>query len=475
LVFASHRYFQFHTIGAIPRKVVALSTNPAGLLDRLFTTDAMRGIFCDRRYVQSMLDFESGLARALVRTGIAPASVLPAIESSCDASLFDLETLSVEAATAGNLAIPLVKRLTALVGKGNPQAMRFVHWGATSQDVIDTGLVLQLRDAFDVVDADLAAMAAALAKLARDYRDTLLPGRTLLQHAAPVTFGFKVAGWLAAMQRHRERLRQTRVRAVVLQFGGAVGTLAAFGGQGSAVAEALASELKLAGPDLSWHTHRDSLAEVATTLGLLTGTLGKIARDVSLLAQSEVGEVLEPAAAGRGGSSTMPHKRNPVGAAVVLAAAIRVPALVATMLSAMVQEHERGLGGWHAEWQTLPEICLLSAGALSHLAFVVTSPEIFTEKMRADLDLTRGLILSEAVSMALAAHIGKQPAHEIMERASRRTIESGAHLREVLLADQEVTRHVSSDEIRRLLDPANYTGVALEGIDRVLQKYSGNQ
>jgi 3-carboxy-cis,cis-muconate cycloisomerase len=453
---------------------VALNTNPAGLLDRLFTTDAMRDVFCDRRYVQSMLDFELGLARALVRTGIAPSSALPAIESSCDTSLFDFETLSVEAASAGNLAIPLVKQLTALVGKADPQAMRFVHWGATSQDVIDTGLVLQLRDAFDIFDADLVAMAAALAKLAREHRSTLLPGRTFLQHAAPVTFGFKVAGWLTAIQRHRERLRQTRARTLVLQFGGAVGTLAAFGEKGSAVAEALASELKLTRSDLSWHTHRDSFAEVATMLGLLTGTLGKIARDLSLLTQTEVGEVLEPAGSGRGGSSTMPHKRNPVGAAVALAAATRVPALVATMLSAMVQEHERGLGGWHAEWQTLPEICLLCSGALSHLTLVVASPEIFTEKMRADLELTRGLILSEAVSMALAAHIGKHAAHEIMERASRRTIESGAQLGEVLLADPEVARHISSDEIRRLLDPANYIGRALEDVDRVLEKYSGN-
>jgi 3-carboxy-cis,cis-muconate cycloisomerase len=454
---------------------VALRTNPAGLLDRLFTTDAMREIFCDRRYLQSMLDFESALARALARTGIAPASILPAIESCCDASLFDFETLSVEAASAGNLAIPLLKHLTALVAKADPQAMRFVHWGATSQDAIDTGLVVQLRDALDIFDEDLGALAAALARLARDHRDTLLPGRTWLQHAAPVTFGLKVAGWLAAIQRHRQRLQQTRSRALVVQFGGAVGTLAAFSDRGSAVADALAAELKLARPDLSWHTHRDSLAEVATTLGLLTGTLGKIARDLSLLAQSEVAEVLEPAVPGRGGSSTMPHKRNPVGAAVVLSAAIRIPALVATMLSAMLQEHERGLGGWHAEGQTLPEICLLSAGALSHLTFVVASPEIFVSKMTADLDLTRGLILSEAVSMALALHIGKQPAHEIIERASRRAIDSGSHLLDVLLEDPEVTRHLSAIEIRRLLDPANYTGMALEGIDRVLEKYGGNK
>ena len=452
---------------------MALSTNPAGLLDHLFTTDAMRGIFCDRRYLQSILDFESALARALVRTGIAPASTLAAIESSCHASHFDFEVLSVEAASAGNLAIPLVKHLTALVAKADPQAMGFVPWGATSQDAIDTGLVLQLRDAFDVFDADLAALAAAVAKLARDHRATLVPGRTWLQHAAPVTFGFKAAGWLTAIQRHRERLQQTRTRALVLQFGGAVGTLAAFGERGSAVADALAAELKLARPDMSWHTHRDGLAEVATTLGLLTGTLGKIARDLSLLGQSEVGELLEPAAPGRGGSSTMPHKRNPVGAAVVLSAAIRIPSLVATMLSAMVQEHERGLGGWHAEWQTLPEICLLCSGALGHLTLVAGSAKVVTNKMVHDIDLTHGLILSEAVAMALAVHIGKQPAHQIIERGSRGAIDSGAHLRDVLLRDPEVTRYLSEEEIRRLFDPANYTGVALDSIDQVLQKFSG--
>jgi 3-carboxy-cis,cis-muconate cycloisomerase len=441
----------------------------------LFTTEAMRQIFCDRRYLQSMLDFESALARALVRTGIAPDKILPAIEVNCDAARFDFDGLSIEAASAGNVAIPLVKRLTTLVGKTDPRAMRFVHWGATSQDAIDTGLVLQLRDAFALFDSDLAKLAAALAKLARDHRDTLVPGRTWLQHAAPTTFGFKVAGWLDAVQRHRQRLQQTRARVLVLQFGGAVGTLAAFGDRASAVADALAADLKLPRPDLSWHSHRDSLAEVATTLSLLTGTLGKIARDLSLLAQTEVAEVLEPASPGRGGSSTMPHKRNPVGAAVVLAAAIRIPSLVATMLSAMVQEHERGLGGWHAEWQTLPEICLLSAGALSHLTAVVSSPEVLTEKMSSDLNLTLGLILSEAVSMALAAHIGKQPAHELIERACRSAIDSGAHLRDVLLADHDVTRHLPADEIHRLLDPANYTGIARDSIERVLQKYGANK
>jgi 3-carboxy-cis,cis-muconate cycloisomerase len=431
----------------------------------------MREVFCDRRYLQSMLDFESALARALVHASLAPEAILPAIESACDAVRFDVEALAAEAASAGNVAIPLVQQLTALVAKADPQAMRFIHWGATSQDVIDTGLVLQLRDALALFESNLAALSAVLAKLAHDHRDTLLPGRTWLQQAAPVTFGFKVAGWLDAVERHRERLQAARKRVLVLQFGGAVGTLAALGDRAAPVASALAAELELRLPDLPWHTHRDSVAEVATTLGLLTGTLGKIARDVSLLAQSEVAEVFEPFSPGRGGSSTMPHKRNPIGSAVVLAAAIRVPALVATMLSAMVQEHERGLGGWHAEWETLPEICLLAAGALAHLTTVVSSPDVFAEKMATDLDLTRGLLLSEAVSMALAAHVGKLPAHEIVERACRRAVDSGERLRDVLLADGDVARHLSVNEIHLLLDPKNHLGQASRLTDQVLQKY----
>lgn len=446
---------------------------PLRLLDGLFTTRAMREIFSDHSQLQKMLDFEAALARALARTGVAPAAILPAIESQCDAKSMDLDQLRDGAERAGNLAIPLVKALTGLVEQTDPVAAGFVHWGATSQDVIDTGLTLQLRDALGQIDQGLTKLSDVLGRMAEKYKSTILVGRTWLQQAPPVTFGLLVAGWLSAVDRHRARLAETRHRALVLQFGGAVGTLAALGDRGLEVAAALADELKLALPDLPWHAQRDRMAEVASTLGLLVGSLGKIARDISLMAQTEIGEVTEPGPPGRGGSSAMPHKRNPVGSAVVLAAAIRVPALVSVMLAAMVQEHERGLGGWQAEWETLPEICTLTAGALSQVTQVLAGLEVHEAKMEANLDATRGLILSEAVAVALGKHIGRFKAHSILEQSCRRALDSGRHLRDVLMEDENVRAHLSSNDIACLLDPRNYTGSAEGMVDRALRGRSG--
>jgi 3-carboxy-cis,cis-muconate cycloisomerase len=446
-----------------------LSQSPTiRLLDPLFTTDQAREIFSDRGRLQGMLDFEAALARALALAGVAPSVVAPAIQAHCKAELFTSDMLAREAGLAGNLAIPLVKALTAAVAKSDEKAAGFVHWGATSQDAIDTGLILQLSGAFDLISRQLGDLSEALAQVTEEHRTTLLAGRTWLQQASPTTFGFKAAGWLDAVNRDRARVVATRKQVLVLQFGGAVGTLAALGEQGPAVARALAEELKLELPSVPWHTHRDRFAVVATTLGLLVGTLGKIARDVSLMAQTEVGEALERAAPGKGGSSTLPHKRNPVGSAVVLAAAIRVPALVSTMLAALVQEHERGLGGWHAEWETLPEIFMLAAGALSHTIQIVNGLEVHEEKMAQNLEATRGLILAEAVAIALAKHMGRMPAHHLIEQASRKALESSRTLRDVLAEDKQVRDHLSTAEIDKLLDPKNYIGSAASMIDRVL-------
>jgi 3-carboxy-cis,cis-muconate cycloisomerase len=446
-----------------------LSEKPtARLLDPLFTTDAMREVFSDRRRLQGLLDFEAALARALARAGVAPAAAIEPIVAQCSTDKFALDVLAREAALAGNVAIPLVKALTAAVATSDAKAAGFVHWGATSQDAMDTGLVLQLRDALDLLQRELLQFSATLARVAEMHQNTLLAGRTWLQQASPVTLGLKVAGWLDAIHRHQARIAHARTEVLTLQFGGAVGTLAALGEKGPAVAVALASDLKLRVPSIPWHTHRDRFAEVATALGLLVGTLGKIARDISLLAQTEVGEILEPTASGRGGSSTLPHKRNPVGSAVVLAAAIRVPALVSVMLTAMVQEHERGLGGWHAEWETLPEIFLLAAGALAHLAHVVDGLDVYEEHMTHNLGATHGLILSEAIAIALAKQIGRSPAHQLVEHAAHRALESGRSLRDLLLEDQEVRAHLSPAEIDSLLDPKNYTGSAAAMIQQVL-------
>jgi len=444
-----------------------------GLLDRLFAAQAMGELFSDRARVQGMLDFEAALARAEAASNVIREDAAIAIAAECRAERFDLDALSSSAALAGNLAIPLVKALTDRVAEKDPEAARFVHWGATSQDAIDTGLVLQLRSAFELFDVDLVRLTAALAELTRAHRSTVLLGRTWLQSAPPITFGLKVAGWLSAIQRQRARLRELRARLLVVQLGGAVGTLASLQARGLAVATRLAEELKLSLPDIPWHTQRDRVAETATVLGLLAGTLGKIGRDISLLMQTDVAEVFEPRGPGRGGSSTMPHKHNPVGAAVMLAAATRVPFLVGTLLAAMPQEQERGLGGWQAEWDVLPEICLLTSGALQQAVHVVEGLEVDDARMRANFEATLGVVLAEPVALALARRMDRRVAHELVARMCARAQTEGRPLSEVLLADEHVSLHLSAAEIRRLCDPTAYLGLAESWIDRVLASVAG--
>jgi 3-carboxy-cis,cis-muconate cycloisomerase len=440
------------------------------MLDHLFTTERMSAIFSDEGYIQRMLDVEAALARAEARVGMLRPDLAEAIAARCHADRFDIKAIAGAAAKAGNPAIPLIAALTELVAKDDPEAARYVHWGATSQDTMDTGLVLQLRDALDALDADLARLARACASLAERYADLPLAGRTWLQQALPTTFGLKAAGWLSAINRHRERLRELRPRALVAQLGGAVGTLAAFGPHGLDVLDALAEELRLSPPDLPWHAHRDRVVEVAATLGLIAGTLGKVARDIALMSQTEVGEVSEPFEPGKGISSTMPQKRNPVGSSVALAAAAQTPGLVATMLAAMPQEHERGLGGWQAEWQTLPEIARLTAGALWRMIEVTEGLEVNADRMRANLDLSGGVICSEAVAMALLPHLGKSAAHQVVEEASRRALDKSMPLRVVLEEFSQVTAHLSSGELDRLCDPDHATGLATQLVRRALAR-----
>jgi 3-carboxy-cis,cis-muconate cycloisomerase len=441
------------------------------LNDRLTSTDAMLAVFAPTSMVQRMLDVEAALARALAAAGVIPADAVAPIEAACRAHRLDAEALTAAAASAGNLAIPLVKQLTARVAEHVPDAAKYVHWGATSQDIIDSGMVLQLRDALDQIAAGVDALCDVLARQAAAYRDTPMIGRTWLQQALPITLGLKFAQWLDALERHRTRLAQLRTRALALQFGGAAGTLASLGDAAPAVARALASDLSLPLPSVPWHTQRDRVTEAATVLGLLTGTLGKIARDVSLQMQTEVGELAEPSASGKGGSSTMPHKRNPVGCAAALTAAARVPGLVATMLSAMVQEHERALGGWQAEWETLPDIARLCAGALANITEIAAGLDVDTTRLAENLGMTRGLILGEAVMLALGASIGRLRAHELVEHAARKAIASGRTLREVLGDDPDVTRVLSNEQLDGLFDPARYSGQARQFVDAVLEGY----
>jgi 3-carboxy-cis,cis-muconate cycloisomerase len=445
------------------------------LLDPLFRSQAVEKVFSNRATLQAMLDFEAALARAEARAGFIPAAAAPAIEAKCHAELYDMTVLARAAANAGNLAIPLVKQLTLLVAQKEKDAARYVHWGATSQDAIDTGRVLQLRQALILVSSELDLLAIALGELAHKNRTTLVAARTSMQQALPTTFGLKVAGWLDAIDRHRARLAETQERCLVLQFGGAAGTMAALGARGLDVAANLAKELQLPLPEIPWHSHRDRLAEIATTLGLCCGTLGKIARDISLHTQTEVGEVFEPSSDDRGGSSTMPHERNPVTCAVLLSAAARVPALVSAMLATMVQEQERGLGGWHSEWETLPDIVRLAAGALHHLMTTVSALELDPERMRQNLELTQGLIFAEVVAMALAEKMPRPDAQELVQKACKRAQSARRDLRSVLAQDAIVKANLSDAELDRLFTPANYLGVADQFIDRVLASSSAHR
>ena len=437
----------------------------------LFTTDAMRAIFSARARLARMLEFEAALARAEARAGVIPQAAADAIALQCDAKRFDTGEIEAAARIAGNVAIPLVAALTRAVGAVDADAKGYVHWGATSQDAIDTGLVLQLRDALALIDADLARLAGALAMQARRHAATVLSGRTWLQQALPITLGVKLAAIVSALDRHRDRIASLRSRALVLQFGGAAGTLASLHERGLAVSDELGRELGLEVPDMPWHTERDRLCEIAATLGMLTATLGKLARDLSLLAQTEVGEADEPAAPGRGGSSTMPQKRNPVGASIALAAALRVPGLVATMLQAAVQEHERGLGNWPAEWETLPQIVMLTAGALDAMAEVAEGLDIHVDRMRANLDLTHGLIFAEAVQMALAPAMGRDAAHSLVAGACRRASAQRAHLRDILENEPRVNDVLGREAIAHLFDPAAYLGQSRAYVERALVRH----
>jgi 3-carboxy-cis,cis-muconate cycloisomerase len=445
-----------------------MSTSLSPLLAPMLSSAAMRAVCDDAAYLQHMLDFEAALARAEAATGVIPAPAAAPIANACKASSFDLADLAEAATRSGNLAIPMVKALTAGVAKADADAARYVHWGATSQDVIDTATMLTLRAAIGALLPDIDRAIAGFAKLARQHRDTAVVARTWLQHALPMPFGLKLAEYAAALHRSRTRLQRLHNEALALQFGSAAGTLAALGDKGLLVAERLAKELKLPLPDAPWHTHRDRLAEAASVFAILAGTCGKIARDVSLMMQTDVAEAFEPSGEGRGGSSTMPHKRNPVAAATALAAATMAPNLAATIFAAQVQDHERSAGPWQAEWPTLPMLQLVTSGALAAIVDIAEGLEVDAARMRVNLDATRGLIMAEAVTMALAEKIGKSEAHHLVEAASKRAVTDKQDLRDVLTKDPKVAAHLSGDKLTKLFEPMAYQGASQALIDRLL-------
>jgi 3-carboxy-cis,cis-muconate cycloisomerase len=421
-------------------------------------------------HVQAMLDVEAALAEAEAALEVIPRSAATAIRAAARSELYDAAAMAAEAPRAGNLAIPLVRQLTSRVSDIDADAARYVHWGATSQDVIDTALVLQLRVGVAVIVRDLERAADAAATHARRHSTTVMAGRTWLQQATPITFGLKAAGWLDALDRTVLSVRTALDAAMVLQFGGASGTLAALGERAPAVATRLAARLALTVPAIPWHAHRDRLASLACALGVATGTNGKIARDLGLMAQTEVAEAHEPPGEG-GGSSSMPHKHNPVRAAIALAAAVRSPGLVATMLSAMSQEHERGLGGWQAEWDTMPELVEIAGDSARAVAGALESLAVDPARMRANLGMTGGLVLAEAIVMQLAPVMGKREAHAQVERAARRAGAEHRAFADVLGEDPAVSAILDRARIEQALSPDNYLGSAAAFVASVLARH----
>ncbi|MBI3207581.1 MAG: 3-carboxy-cis,cis-muconate cycloisomerase [Candidatus Solibacter usitatus] len=427
---------------------------PFNLSNHVATTTAMADLFDDRGILQAMLDFEAALARVQARAGLIPHSAAEAITKAAVADGFDTKKLAVRAFRAGTLAIPLVKMLTARVRQIDPPSAGYVHWGATSQDVTDTGLVLLLKRAHRLLAADHARLASALLRLSNQHAATVMLGRTLLQSAPPVTFGLKAAGWFAGIQRGWSRVDGRFGEALLLQFGGASGTLAALGTRGPEVMAALAVELELSDPGAPWHSYRDRLAALLAACGVFTATLGKMARDISLLMQNEISEVAEPGGDGRGGSSTMPHKRNPVACGFTLAAATRVPALVAAFLTAMIQEQERGVSGLHAEWPLIKGVLQSTSAAVSSMAETAEGLSVDAQRMRTNIDAARGTVFAEKAMMQLAAEMGRDAAHQALEEAVKK-----AALQECRLSDV-LTGVLSGKQLSELELPEDYLGAA---------------
>ena len=443
---------------------------PASLIDspifgNLFGTQAMREVWSDENRTRKYLDIEAALARVQARLGIIPQKAADEIVRNCRLEKIDMAKLAARTQAVGYPVLPVVSQIVANCADDLGQ---WCHWGATTQDITDTATVLQMREGLAIVEAELQKLSASLAQLAKRYRDTPMVGRSNLQQATPITFGYKMATILAGVERHRERLRELKPRALMGEFAGASGTLASLEKGALETQEGLMRELGLAQPPIAWHTMRDTVAEVGAFLGLVTGTLGKIAMDVKLLMQTEVAEVYEPFAHGRGSSSTMPQKRNPVSCLYIHACAGVVRQHVAALLDASVADHERSTGPWEIEWIVLPEAFLLSAGALHQTNFIMAGLEVDVKRMRANLELTYGLVVSEAVMMGLAPFLGRQHAHDLVYDLCREAIKQEKPLLELLAANAEITRHVDRKRLAGLCDPANYLGLSGVMVDRVL-------
>ncbi|HEJ9059041.1 TPA: adenylosuccinate lyase family protein [Serratia fonticola] len=431
-----------------------------------FGTPEMRAIFDDRELVRKYVEVEVALAKAEARCGVIPVEAAEEIAARCSADTLDFDLLRHETEIVGYPILPLVHQISKQAGSSGG----YVHWGATTQDIMDTAVVLQIRDAFELIETDINELRRILADMAQRYRTTPMAGRTHLQQALPITFGYKAAIWLNMFDRHAERLAQARPRVLVGQFAGAAGTLASLGDKGLAVQQAMMEELRLGTPDSTWHVARDGFAEAVNLLGLITGSLGKIAYDVMLMASNEFGELYEPFVKGRGASSTMPQKRNPISSELMLACAKGVRQQAGLMLDAMVQDLERATGPWHAEWIAIPESFILSAGALKQARFMLGGLIVDEAAMAKNLDMTNGLIVAEAVMMGLAPYIGRQDAHDVVYDACRIVNEQGGRLADVLNALPAIASRLQPELIEQLTDPTNYLGMAPQMVDRAVQQ-----
>jgi 3-carboxy-cis,cis-muconate cycloisomerase len=443
---------------------------PATVIDsnifgNIFSSDAMRHVWSDENRTAKYVEIEKALAIVQGRLGIIPEEAAAEIVRNCDFARIDMEKLRAQTERIGYPILGVVSQINALC---RDKLGEYCHWGATTQDITDTATVLQMREGLAIVDADLKAISAALAKLARKYRDTPIVGRSNLQQAIPVTFGYKMATILAAVERHRERLEQLKPRVLVGEFGGACGTLASIEKGAMETQAGLMAELGLGQPIIAWHTVRDNIAEVGCFLGLVGGTLGKVSMDVKLLMQTEVAEVYEPFAHGRGSSSTMPQKRNPISSLYIHAAVSVVRQHAASLIEAMVADHERSTGPWEIEWIVLPEAFCLMAGALKQTRYVLEGLEVDTAKMRANIDLTNGLVMSEAVMMGLGRALGRETAHDLVYDICREAIKQNKPLLDLLAANAEISKHLDRAALAKLCDPVNYLGQAGVMVDRVL-------
>ncbi len=434
----------------------------------IFSTAAMRHVWSDENRTAKYVAIESALAKVQGALGLIPADAAAEIVRVCHFENIDMVKLKAQTERIGYPILGVVSQINLLC---RDKLGEFCHWGATTQDITDTATVLQIREALEIVDSDLKALGDALAKLAREHRLTPMIGRSNLQQAVPVTFGYKMAGLLAAVERHRERLAQIRPRVLQGEFAGAAGTLASLETGAMETQAGLCAELGLAQPVIAWHTVRDTIAEVGTFLGLVGGTLGKISMDVKLMMQTEVGEVYEPYAHGRGSSSTMPQKRNPISSCYIHAQISVLRQHAAAMLDAMVADHERSTGPWEIEWIVLPEAFCLLAGALAQSRAVIEGLEVDTKRMRANLDMTHGLVVSEAVMMGLAPYIGREYAHDLVYDICRVAIKEERPLLDLLAENAEITKHVTRDQLAAMCDPAAYLGQSGVMVDRVLARW----